>query len=683
VTDETELWEQRNSEYLRAALDWLWLRVEQVTPSPRAATIPARAGGWRRRPAAAPTVTAAPSTAEIDRAARAMAAAEAAAGDRPPALLILQQRLGMTVFERNVLLLAVAPQFNTGFTRLYDGRATFALAMTAFDDARWEAMAPHRPLLHYQLLTADDTDGMVVAPLRPAERVVNFVKGLDHLDARLADLLLPLDVEHLPEPSASQQPAVDQISRLAASQPDVVVNLIGADRPSKQLIAAAAARRLVAPSGEVGRRLMRLPARQLPADVHELAALGRLLSREQLLSPVVPYLDTGDLTADHPDTGVVDRLLTSIGGLLLLDSRDAWPWLPARGALVDVARPTPAEQRATWEHLTGDPLLAAATAAEFDLDLSLIHTVAAASVASGPDRGAVVRQDCRARCRPRLGLLAERLTPRADEGAIVLAPGVMEQLRLLQQQVQFHATVVDDWRMGEQSVRGLGITALFSGEPGVGKTLAAEVLAARLGLDLYRVDLSGVVSKYIGETEKNLRTVFDAADRGGSILFFDEADALFGKRSEVRDSHDRYANIEVSYLLTRMEMHRGLAILATNMRRGMDQAFSRRLRLWVDFPFPAEQERAAIWAGAFPPGARLSGVDHQRLARLSLAGGAIRNVAVNASFMAAAATPQLVTMPMVLAAARREYDKLGLSPSAADFHWEEPRLAATAPGVAS
>jgi SpoVK/Ycf46/Vps4 family AAA+-type ATPase len=214
--------------------------------------------------------------------------------------------------------------------------------------------------------------------------------------------------------------------------------------------------------------------------------------------------------------------------------------------------------------------------------------------------------------------------------------------------------------------RGLGITALFAGPSGVGKTLAAEVLASSLKLELYRVDLSSVVSKYIGETEKNLRKMFDAAEGGGSILFFDEADALFGKRSEVKDSHDRYANIEVNYLLQRMESYRGLAILATNVKSALDAAFVRRLRFIVTFPFPGVSERKAIWERVFPPKTPTQDLDFARLARLNVTGGHIHNIALNAAFRAAQnGTP--VTMALVLDSARNEFGKLERPVNEADF----------------
>lgn len=223
-------------------------------------------------------------------------------------------------------------------------------------------------------------------------------------------------------------------------------------------------------------------------------------------------------------------------------------------------------------------------------------------------------------------------------------------------QVRHRLTVYQDWGFGHRSTRGLGITALFAGESGTGKTMAAEVLANELNLDLYRIDLSAVVSKYIGETERNLRRLFDAADESGAILLFDEADALFGKRSEVKDSHDRYANIEVSYLLQRMEAYRGLAILTTNMKAALDQAFHRRLRFVIQFPFPDASQREAIWRSMFPAATPTDGLDYAKLAKLHMAGGNIRNIALNAAFLAAHAG-ESVRMGHLLQAAHSEAAK--------------------------
>jgi SpoVK/Ycf46/Vps4 family AAA+-type ATPase len=253
--------------------------------------------------------------------------------------------------------------------------------------------------------------------------------------------------------------------------------------------------------------------------------------------------------------------------------------------------------------------------------------------------------------------LGKRLETSVDWDDLVVPPDVRAQLREIAAQVANRTRVYDEWGFGPRLSRGRGISALFAGPSGTGKTMAAEVLAHELDLDLFRIDLSGVVSKYIGETEKNLRRVFDAAEASGAILFFDEADALFGKRSEVKDSHDRYANIEIDYLLQRMEDYRGLAILATNMKAQLDPAFLRRLRFVVDIPFPDADIRRRIWERAFPGSTPTEGLDFNRLSRLEVAGGSIRNIALNAAFVAAE-RHSAVRMEHVLHAARREYQKL-------------------------
>jgi SpoVK/Ycf46/Vps4 family AAA+-type ATPase len=253
--------------------------------------------------------------------------------------------------------------------------------------------------------------------------------------------------------------------------------------------------------------------------------------------------------------------------------------------------------------------------------------------------------------------LARRIVPCHDWSDIVLPDDVSHQLQEIATQVGQRAHVYEAWGFGAKLNRGRGVAALFSGPSGTGKTMAAEILANHLHLDLFRIDLAAVVSKYIGETEKNLRRVFDAAERSGAVLFFDEADALFARRSEVKDSHDRYANMEVNYLLQRMEDYRGLAILATNMKSLIDQAFLRRLRFIVDFPFPDAHQRSGIWQTVFPQRAPVDGLDFAALARLEIPGGNIRNIVLNAAFQAAGEGVP-IGMDHVMRAARREYAKI-------------------------
>jgi hypothetical protein len=334
---------------------------------------------------------------------------------------------------------------------------------------------------------------------------------------------------------------------------------------------------------------------------------------------------------------------------------------------LEVPRPTAADQRLTWITALGD---AAARlngqvdvlVSQFSLSPQAIRSVAGAVLAQPATRGddefaRGVWEGCRLQARPRLDGLCERVESVATWDDLVLPEAQRQILRDITAHVRHRATVYDQWGFGDHRARGLGVTALFAGASGTGKTMAAEVIGNELHLDVYRIDLSAVVSKYIGETEKNLRRIFDAADEGGVVLLFDEADALFGKRSEVKDSHDRYANIEVSYLLQRMEGYRGLAILTTNLKSALDTAFLRRIRFVVQFPFPDLDERAEIWRRVFPAATPMEGLRADRLAQLVVSGGNIKSIALNAAFLAADAGER-VRMSHVLRAARSEYAKL-------------------------
>ncbi|MCO5247258.1 MAG: ATP-binding protein [Anaerolineae bacterium] len=269
---------------------------------------------------------------------------------------------------------------------------------------------------------------------------------------------------------------------------------------------------------------------------------------------------------------------------------------------------------------------------------------------------------------PRLSSLARKIEPRFGWEDIVLPGNQLAILHELIATVRHRGKVLEEWGVSEKLASSAGVTVLFAGPPGTGKTMAAEVIAHELGLDLYKIDLSSVVSKYIGETEKNLERIFGEAASSNAILFFDEADAIFGKRSEVKDAHDRYANIEVSYLLQRMERYEGITILATNLRANLDEAFTRRLQFVVDFPFPQAAERQRIWRTLMPPNLPCAAdVDFHLLAqRFELSGGNIRNILVSAAYLAAD-NGQVVTMEHLLHGARRELQKMGRMVGESDF----------------
>jgi hypothetical protein len=409
-------------------------------------------------------------------------------------------------------------------------------------------------------------------------------------------------------------------------------------------------------------KALRLRAGDLPAAAAERFALARLLERETLLSRAVTVLDAG---ADA-DGARIAAFAGSLAAPLVVCASDPLPALAGEGSAFELAPATRDERLGLWRDTLGAAAVSLdgaleAVCAQFDLTASAIR-VAARSRASTADGtpaaiAAALWDACRAAARPRMEGLAQRIAATTSWSDLVLPEPQVRLLRDIALNVRQRHRVYEEWGFAAKGARGLGISALFAGASGTGKTMAAEVLAGELRLDLYRIDLASVVSKYIGETEKNLKRLFDAAEGSGAILLFDEADALFGKRSEVKDSHDRYANIEISYLLQRMEDYRGLAILTTNLKSALDPAFLRRLRFIVQFPFPDAEQRAAIWRGIFPARTPTTGVDSGRLAQLSVAGGHIRNIALAGAFLAAD-RGERVGMGHLAEAARAEYTKL-------------------------
>ena len=665
----TELaqWQKENEDYLATALVWLRLRLALRST--------------QQGPVDVVTEE------QVQAAAAAMAALETA--DPPPALIIAAQRFGLSRFERDVLLLCTAMELDTRIASqcaLVHGDSnkaypTFALALTVLSEPTWDALSPEHPLRYWRLIEINQPGAqpLTTSPIRADERLVNYIKGLNYLDDRLSSLLFPLNVaaDQAPLP-LSQEDLADLIVRnlkevdSAASFPSI--QLLGPDESSKRFVAARAANLL-------GIHVYRLPAQLLPTQAADLETLARLWQRESILLPVALYLDahnTDGAVQEGQAAPPINRFLTRTGGVVFLSTRDPLPTLSETVITLDVEKPTASEQRAAWEATLGqigdehDP---ARLAGQFNLNLPTIKQIAG-NIIPAENKAEISRQlwdACRASTRPHLDNLAQRLTPKAALEDIVLPEPEKRLLREISHQVGRRGQVYEEWGFASKMNRGLGISVLFAGDSGTGKTMAAEGLANKLQLDLYRIDLSAVVSKYIGETEKNLRRLFDAAEDGGAILFFDEADALFGKRSEVKDSHDRYANIEVNYLLQRIEAYRGLAILATNMKSALDQAFLRRLRFIVNFPYPGAEERKAIWKGIFPEQTKTANLDFDRLARLDLTGGNIHNVALNAAFLAAQIDSQ-VTIPLILQAARTEFRKLGRFINEADFQWAEPTM---------
>jgi hypothetical protein len=691
MMDEAQ-WQEQNTKHLAAAVAYVRSRLAaraapekpeapvrpQQSPPVQMAPEP-KTPFWKRTRSSPPSVVVtttamqpaiAPPTALAP-------AAPAATMMPPPALVTLSTRLGLSRFEQDILLLCVSMELDTGIAGLC-ARAqgdssrpypTFALALTVFDEPSWEALSPEGPLRYSRLIEITQAAGqpLTTSLLRADERIVNYLKGLNYPDDRLAPLVTPLvaPAAGATKPQSQLDAEDALLARVKQSSADapLVVQLAGRDTPTKGLIAGSVA-------DSLGLRIFRISAGLLPTQAPEIEWFVRLWNRESLLLRSALYVDARSIEAESTAGQATSLALGRMRGLMFLDTQDAWAHAGPSTVIVETAKPTPREQQQLWAEELGatageHPAL---LAAQFNLGAAEIHQIAQEHIAEESNETMADRlwSRCLDATRPRLDGLAQSLQPKATWSDIVLPLAEMALLQQIAAQVAQRGKVYEDWGFADKMSRGLGISALFAGESGTGKTMAAEVLANSLKLNLNRVDLSSVVSKYIGETEKNLRRLFDAAEDGGVILFFDEADALFGKRSEVKDSHDRYANIEVNYLLQRMESYRGLAILATNKKTALDQAFLRRLRFIVKFPFPGVEERKAIWKSVFPKDTPAAGLDFARLAKFNVTGGNIHNIAVNAAFRAAhAGTP--VNMQMVLDAAREEFRKIERPVNEADF----------------
>jgi SpoVK/Ycf46/Vps4 family AAA+-type ATPase len=405
-----------------------------------------------------------------------------------------------------------------------------------------------------------------------------------------------------------------------------------------------------------------------------------LIGREALLQPAVlclenfDVLNVEDLASQTRLKLIFDVAKACCRQIFLFGRR---PWQP-RGLLnesvfIDLYFPNPddGDRKQLWEAITPDQF---ADDVDFGALASKFHftrgQIQDAFIAAGdlarlrtPADGKICMSDleaaCRAQSSQKLASLTKHVTPKYTWNDIVLPENVLAQLREICQCVSHRYRVLGEWGFGRRLSLGKGVNALFAGSSGTGKTMGTEIIANELGMDLYKIDLSGVISKYIGETEKNLDRIFAAAEETSAILFFDEADALFGKRSEVRDSHDRYANIEISYLLQKMEEYEGLAILATNLRQNMDDAFLRRLQFVVEFPFPDEYHRKRIWEVLFPAEAPRDQIEFEFLAsQFRFAGGNIKNIVLGAAYLASADGGR-ITMNHVMRATSRECHKIG------------------------
>jgi len=614
-------------------------------------------------------------------------------------LLRLSELYHLSEFELDALLVCLLPEMKLKYERLYaylqddvtKKRPSIDLVLRLLCPsvqqrlAARKAFSPQAPLVKYHLLRVGDE--LPTAPgsflsklLKVDERIVDYLLGSDRIDARLlpfAELVTPCvqwDALIVPDEFKNQLRHL-----LSQGDGDMVCYLQGPHGVGRRTAAEALCR-------ESGIQLLVINVGQLLVAEIPIEVAAELVLREGGLQDVAIYWGRFDLLLSESNSvanTIIDRI-AGWSGLTLLSGEAQWIVKGWRGnkpfVCIEFPFPSHTLRKRLWQaHLDGvgpQDIDLSTLADKFRFTAGQIHDAVVAArnlaVRQGREDEQVnlddLYQACRTQSNQNLSTLARKIQPKYTWADIVLPRDQMAQMREICGQVKYHHVVFEEWNFDSKISLGRGLNVLFAGPSGTGKTMASEIMAGELGLDLYKVDLSAIVSKYIGETEKNLDKIFKEGRDSNAILLFDEADALFGKRSEVRDSHDRYANIEVAYLLQKMEEYEGIVILATNLRKNVDEAFARRMHFSVEFPFPEEPDRYQIWQRIFPPEAPLDeDVALAFLARqFKITGGNIKNIAMTAAFLAATDS-RIITMEYVIRGTKREYQKIGKLCTETDF----------------
>lgn len=619
--------------------------------------------------------------------------AEAATRSIVLGLCRLTSLFGLSRFQQQCVVLSLAPEFDRKYDRLFaylhddvtQKSPSVDLALTLFCDTQAErcsmrsAFEQDGTLVKFGLLDLIHQDSRKVSPLlsrslKLNDRVVSYLLGREDCKATL-DVFRPSCLTNVPVEQATISPKTrERLCSVATElragiEPNAIFCFHGRYGCGQVAVAEEICR-------AADQTLLVVDAERVVRSGLQNDASKQLMMEAKLQSSGICFLNADALLGDESTSSLLDELLKHVRLVFLLTSHDFLPAKFTSQNVIDVPFPEPStsDRRELWNNALHEQGYSADVVDVDALATAFRFTPGQITDAANFARNyARIRLDegcasysfdlyeaCRKVGHCELGRLARRLEPCLGWDDIVLPDEQMEQLRELANRIKYRSVVLENWGFARKESRGLGLSVLFAGPPGTGKTMAAEVLAHETGLELYKIDLAQVVSKYIGETEKNLRQIFDAASHGNVILFFDEADALFGKRTEIKDSHDRYANVETAYLLQQMEEYDGVAILSTNLRQNIDQAFFRRLQVIVDFPFPDALHRRRIWDTVFPVECPLgSDIDFELLAtEVHLAGSGLKNIAIAAAHYAAS-DGGIIRLDHIRAAASKECRKMG------------------------
>jgi ATP-dependent 26S proteasome regulatory subunit len=626
-------------------------------------------------------------------------------------LPLLANIFELSALEIDTLVICLAPEVDLKYEKLYAylqdditrKRPTVRLVLDVLCRSFAEEVAarpyfsPQAALFRYQLLQweapPEKASSFLAQSCKTDERIVQFLLGSSQVDTRLTAFAKMFEPQAVASALRQDEPWYTRLLSLTQeylekkfSDTGKLVCFLHHPCAVERRVAAEAIAR------EIGLPLLLVDLEALlNANLPVEMALSLTL-REGFLQPAIVYVEHCDRLLADDEKSVYGRTLLfkaieELSWLTFLAGSAAWQPpedFIRRHIFVQIALPvtTFGKRRQLWETCLGDEpstiaaadLLVLANKFRFHTGhiQAAVHTARNLAIARHGVAYRITTNDlyeaCRLLSNHQLSHYAQKIQPKFTWNDLILPEDRQRQLREICQWVKYHHVVFGDWGFESKLSLGKGLNVLFVGLSGTGKTMAAEIIAGELGLDLYKIDLSVVVSKYIGETEKHLSRIFAEAATSNAILFFDEADALFGKRSEVKDAHDRYANIEINYLLMKMEEHEGIVILATNLQKNLDEAFLRRLHFAVEFPFPDEEHRQRLWQSVFPAAAPLAtDIDVAFLARrLKLSGGNIKNIVINAAFLAAE-NAGTIGMEHVVLATKREFQKLGRLCVKSDF----------------
>ena len=610
-------------------------------------------------------------------------------------LHMLSDLFNLQPFEVDVLLICLAPELDLRYEKLYSylqndvtkkwPQVDLAINLLIHSIEERikgrEYFSPEAPLIKNRLIhltgnVPDDHSSLLSKFIKVDERIINYLMGVDEVDPRIRNFSTVLEpkssINNLILAEEKKNALAELIRWHSRMRDPVIFHFHGTHGTGKKTTAEIICK-------ELGTFILVVDSKSLTGE--EPTETLILILREALLQKSSLYLEGFDVLLKDEESGIPFNILVNeldrFAGWIFLSGEHSWepkrilnnhrlvnyaffiPDFPLRKQLwesflnhnYDLSRDVDIDALASKFKLSGGQIRDAIFTA---CNIAMANNPGGSTL-SMPD----LYQGCKAQSNKKLTTLAKKIEPHHTWEDLVLPVDNAEQLKEVSGYIKHKGTVYTDWGFDKKLSLGKGLNILFTGPSGTGKTMAAGIIAGEVGLDLYKIDLSGIVSKYIGETEKNLKKIFKEAETSNAILFFDEADALFGKRSEVKDSHDRYANIEINYLLQKMEEHEGIVILATNFKKNMDEAFLRRLHFTIEFPLPDEMYREKIWRNIFPEETPVEkSLDFKFLASFKITGGNIKNIALSAAFLAVGDS-HIITMEHIIRAVKREFQKMG------------------------